>query len=202
MTTPELTPDRRAVLRLPLAATLLNALPIAAGRSAAAPIAPETMPMTTDPVHDFDSHFGAWQVRHRRLKERLAGSTEWIEYGGTCMVQPILGGAGNMDDNIFNMPGGAYRGVSVRAFDPQSQSWAIWWLDGRFPHTLDVPVIGRFKDDIGIFLADDTFKGKPIKVRYIWSHITLSSRRWEQAFSPDGGQTWETNWISYFTRTA
>ena len=34
-------------------------------------------------VHDFDFLFGDWQVHHRRLKERLAGSTEWIEFDGT-----------------------------------------------------------------------------------------------------------------------
>lgn len=158
--------------------------------------------MTHDPVHDFDSHFGSWRARHRRLKERLANSTEWIEFDGTCVMRPLLGGVANMDDNFFNRPGGAYRGVSLRAFDPKTRTWAIWWLDSRFPHTIDVPVIGSFKDGVGAFLADETFNGRPIKVRFLWSNITPNARQWEQAFSPDGGRTWETNWVTYFTRAA
>ena len=156
---------------------------------------------TADPIHDFDLFFGSWHARHRRLKQRLAGSSEWIEFDGTQQLQPLLGGVANVDDNIFNMPGGTYRGVSLRAFNPQTKSWAIWWLDGRFPHKIDVPVVGRFEHGVGTFLADDTFEGRPIKVRFLWSNITPATRQWEQAFSPDGGRSWETNWITHFTKT-
>jgi len=55
-------------------------------------------------------------------------------------------------------------------------------------------VKGRFKNGVGIFYAEDTLRGKPIKVRFTWSHITATTARWEQAFSADGGKTWETNW--------
>lgn len=149
---------------------------------------------------DFDFEFGTWAVRHHRLKERLTGCEEWEEFGGTCDTRPILGGAGNVEDNVIDMPGGSYRAVTVRAFDPASRQWAIWWLDGRNPHSLDVPVVGDFTDGVGTFLANDMLDGKPIKVRFIWSHITTSTARWEQAFSPDGGRSWETNWVMQFTR--
>jgi hypothetical protein len=157
--------------------------------------------MTNDPLHDFDAHFGAWHARHRRLKDRLANSNEWIAFDGTCEMWPLADGSANIDDNVFNMPGGAYRGVSLRAFDRKAHTWSIWWLDGRWPHKIDVPVVGTFKDGIGTFLSPDTFEGRPIIVRYLWSHITQSTRQWEQAFSPDNGNTWETNWVTYFTRT-
>jgi hypothetical protein len=95
---------------------------------------------------------------------------------------------------------GAYRGVSVRSFDAKTGLWAIWWLDGRDPlRALDPPLKGRF-ENAGTFYADDTFNDRPIRVRYVWSRITPTSAHWEQAFSPDGGQTWETNWISDFSR--
>ena len=120
-------------------------------------------------VHDFDFLVGDWQVHHRRLKERLAGSTEWVEFDGTQSTRPALGGAGNVSENWFDMPGGAYRGVSVRSFDAKSGQWAIWWLDGRDPaRALDPPLKGRFAN-AGTFYADDTFNGRPIRVRYIWS---------------------------------
>jgi hypothetical protein len=43
--------------------------------------------------------------------------------------------------------------------------------------------------------------GKPVRVEYLWSEITATSCRWEQSYSPDGGITWEKNWIADFTRT-
>ena len=157
--------------------------------------------MTSD--HDFDFFFGSWNVRHRYLKTRLAKSTEWLEIAGTCVTLPTMGGAGNMDDNLIEKPDGTYRAMTVRTYDAKTQSWAIWWFDGRTPHgPVDPPMIGRFKDGVGTFLADNTFDGKNIKVRFLWSAITPTSCRWEQAFSEDGGASWETNWEMDFTRTA
>ena len=59
---------------------------------------------------------------------------------------------------------------------------------------------GTFEDGVGTFYADETLRGRPIKVRFIWSAITPDAARWEQAFSPDGGATWEVNWITDFAR--
>src|SRR6185503_13145071 len=98
-------------------------------------------------LHDFDFLVGDWRVHHRRLKARLAGSTEWLEFEGTQSTRPALDGAGNVSDNWFDMPGGAYRGVSVRSFDAKSGQWAIWWLDGRDPaRNLEPPLKGRFEN--------------------------------------------------------
>jgi hypothetical protein len=153
-------------------------------------------------AHDFDFLHGRWAVAHRRLKDRLAGCTEWEVFGGTCQAQPLLGGAGIVDDNLIELPAGTYRAATLRAYDPATKQWAIWWLDGRQPHALDAPMIGRFEDGIGTFFADDTFRGQSIRVRFLWSNITPTTARWEQAFSPDGGRSWETNWEMDFTRTA
>ncbi|KAF0184452.1 MAG: DUF1579 domain-containing protein [Hyphomonadaceae bacterium] len=152
-------------------------------------------------MDDFDFFIGAWLVSHRRLKARLAGCTDWEAFDGACTTQKILGGLGNMDDNVLNLPGGAYRAVTLRAFDPQTGTWAIWWLDGRTPHALDVPMIGVFRDGVGTFHADDTFAGRPIRVRFLWTRTREASPQWEQAFSIDGGESWETNWTMQFNRT-
>lgn len=169
--------------------------------SPAAATTAKTAAASADPVHDFDGFFGSWHVRHRKLKERLAGSHEWIEFEGSQTMQPILGGSGNMTDNVFHMPDGSIqRGVTLRAFDPKTGKWSIWWLDGNRPSKMDVPVVGGFEKGSGAFYADDTFNGKPIKVRFLWVNVTPDTREWQQAFSPDGGKTWETNWIAYFTR--
>jgi hypothetical protein len=149
---------------------------------------------------DFDFFIGSWDVSHRRLKERLAGCTEWDEFKGTTVVRKVLGGSGNVDDNVLELPDGHYRAVTLRSFDPARKVWTIWWLDGRYPGTLDTPMVGRFSDGIGIFYADDTFNGMPIRVRFVWSVPRPDAPRWEQAFSANGGTTWETNWTMDFTR--
>jgi hypothetical protein len=154
----------------------------------------------TDHAHDFDFLVGKWHVHHWRLKDRLAGSHDWVEFDGTCQLWMTMNGQGNVDDNYVGLPSGPYRAVSIRGYDPKTQTWAIWWLDGRNPHKIEPPVIGNFKNGVGIFEGDDTFNDKPIKVRFTWSRITANSAHWEQAFSPDGGKSWETNWRMDLTR--
>jgi NIPSNAP/Protein of unknown function (DUF1579) len=152
-------------------------------------------------VNDFDFFIGEWRVHHRRLKERLAENHEWIEFDGTCAVRKILGGLGNMDDNVLEMPGGGYNAVTVRTYDPAKDQWSIWWIDSRNPGSFDPPVVGRFENGVGTFYAEDHFKGKPIRVRFLWTQ-RFTTPHWEQAFSTDAGKTWETNWTMDFTRTA
>jgi hypothetical protein len=112
-----------------------------------------------------------------------------------------LGGYGNIDDNVLELPGDPYRAVTLRAFDAETWQWSIWWLNSRSPKgPLDPSVRESFGDGVGTFYADDTFNNKPIRVRFIWSRITPTSCHWEQAFSPDGGKSWETNWEMDFVR--
>ena len=163
----------------------------------------ETHPPRSSPA-DFDFALGDWVVRHRCLTQRLAGpeqgGADWIEFDGTMSTRPILGGFGNVEDNVLNKPGDEYRAVALRSFDPADGTWAIWWLDGRAPHRLDVPVVGGFVEGIGTFYADDTLDGRAIRVRFVWTRQSEDALRWEQAFSPDGGESWEVNWEMAFTR--
>jgi hypothetical protein len=149
---------------------------------------------------DFDFFIGQWRVAHRRLKDRLAGCNEWVEFAGTCVARKVLGGFGNMDDNFLDLPDDAYRAVTLRSFNTATGLWSIWWLDGRHPGSIDTPVVGRFENGVGTFYADETLAGKPIRVRFLWTMFKPDRPRWEQAFSPDAGVTWETNWIMDFTR--
>lgn len=190
---------RRRVLVDALAGIGALCLSSSAGDAASACANTATGP---DPVRDFDFFIGTWLVSHSRLKERLAGSSEWQKFDGTCHVRSLLGGCANIDDSLVDLPDGAYRGIGLRAFDAKTKTWADWWLDGRDPHKIDVPVVGRFANGVGTFLSDDTLRGKPIKVRGLWSRITPTSLQWDQAFSPDGGKTWETNWIMRYARMA
>ncbi len=147
-------------------------------------------------MHDFDFLVGRWRVEHRRLVSRLVRCTEWQTFSGTCECRLVLGGAGNIDDNVLELPGGTYRAVTLRTFDAATGLWSIWWFDGRQPHRVDPPVVGRFEAGVGTFYADDQLDGTPIRVRFRWQ--VAAAPRWEQAFSADGGATWETNWEATF----
>ena len=148
---------------------------------------------------DFDFWFGSWEVRNRWLRRRLAGSDDWEEFDATVVARPLLGGVGNEDEFRTDHAGG-FIGMSFRFFDPERRRWSIYWADSRRPGELDPPVFGTFSGDVGVFDGEDVNRGRPILVRFTWSGITTPTPRWEQAFSDDGGRTWETNWVMDFTR--
>jgi hypothetical protein len=187
--------------RLTLAAGIL-----AAAISSMAPAQPSYISKPTQAaaspagLPDFAFLIGEWSVHHRKLK---AGSHEWVEFDGTCSNRALMDGWANMEEHILNSPTGAYRAIALRSYDSKTGEWAIWWLDGRYPSgPLDPPVKGRFESGVGTFYSDYMNNGKPERVRFIWSHITPTSARWEQALSADAGKTWETNWIMEFRRKA
>ncbi|KGJ93928.1 hypothetical protein [Colwellia psychrerythraea] len=149
---------------------------------------------------DFDFFIGNWQVSHRRLKHRLVSCSQWDNFSGTSTTQKILGGAGNFDDNRLDMPQESYHAATLRTYDSGTGLWSIWWLDGRYSDQLDAPMQGQFINGIGTFYVEETFEGKTIKVRFLWTRPTPDTPRWEQAFSQDGGLTWETNWLMDFNK--
>ena len=65
---------------------------------------------------------------------------------------------------------------------------------------MTAPLYGWFEGGRGEFLGDDTFGGRPIRVRFVISQVDAETARFEQAFSIDGGKTWEVNWIATDTR--
>ena len=150
-------------------------------------------------ARDFDFWHGTWHVRNRRLKRRLAGSDDWEEFEATATVRQILDGLGNEDEFRTDHDGG-FVGMSFRFFDPAKRRWSIYWADSRRPGELDPPLHGVFAGDVGLFHGEDVHKGRPVLVRFTWSGVTTETPRWEQAFSEDGGRTWETNWVMDFTR--
>jgi hypothetical protein len=130
--------------------------------------------------------------------ERLAGSDQWEEFEATHDGRLILGGLGNIDEfRTEHWPG--FIGASLRIYDPERKLWSIYWVDNK-AGVLQPPVVGAFHGDTGVFEGPDHFQGRPILVRFTWSRVTSARPRWEQAFSADGGKTWETNWVAEFTR--
>jgi len=150
-----------------------------------------------DSARDFDFLIGRWTVRHQRLRRRLAGDTQWDAFDGTMHARLILAGQGNFDENVIHLPTGSYQACTLRLHDPHTGRWSIHWIDGRDPK-LDPPMVGQFTDGVGTFFGNDSFQGRPIRVRFLWTRPDPSGARWEQAFSVDDGASWETNWIMNF----
>ena len=189
--------NRTATL-IALGLSLLLALPDRAHAEEVAQVAAETAGDLSG-VHDFDYLFGDWRVRHRILRPLKLG--QWSEFTGTCSERPLMGGRANVEEHRFEKPTGVTYGIALRAYDPASAQWAIWWVDMRTPHgPLDPPMKGRFENGVGTFYSDFVDNGKPMRVRFLWSQPTPTTARWEQAFSADAGKTWETNWIMEFRR--
>lgn len=151
-----------------------------------------------DGARDFDFLMGQWRVHNRRLKARLCGCTEWVEFEATSHARPLLSGLGNEDEFRTDWRPG-FVGMAVRLYHSVTGVWAIYWADHEHA-TFEPPVFGRFTGEVGTFEGDDTFEGKPIRVRFTWTRLDGDHARWEQAFSADGGRTWETNWMMDFAR--
>ena len=150
--------------------------------------------------HDFDFHIGTWKTHVRRLTRPLTGSTTWVEMDGTTVVRKVWDGRANLVELTADTPNGRFEGLSLRLYNPETRQGRIHYANAA-NGMLDVPVIGEFKDRRGEFYSQDTLNGRAIFVRFVVTPVNADTIRFEQAFSADGGKTWELNWIATDTRT-
>jgi hypothetical protein len=160
---------------------------------------PQHTPTERDGQHDFDFNIGTWKTHLRRLLDPLTGSTKWVEYEGTSVVRKVWNGRANLVELVADGPAGHFEGLNLRLYNPQSHQWSLNFANSK-SGTLSPPTIGEFKNGRGEFFAQETLNGRAILVRFVISDITSDSCRFEQAFSDDGGKTWEVNWIATDTR--
>ena len=152
-----------------------------------------------DGAHDFDWEHGTWTTHIRRLRNPLSGSTTWDEYEGVSIVRPLLDGRANLIELSVKGPAGRIEGLSLRLYNPKAGQWSLHYANIASGE-LTMPVIGSFEKGRGEFYAHDTLGGRGILVRFVISDVKPDSARFEQAFSEDGGRTWEVNWIAIDTR--
>jgi hypothetical protein len=152
-----------------------------------------------DGAHDLDFDLGAWHTHSRRLLHPLTGATDWIELDGTTIVKKVWDGRANLAEYSANGASGHLELLALRWYSPAAHQW---YLDFATPQagTLGVPGIGEFSNGRGEFYDEETIGGRSVLVRFsIWG-ITPDTAQSEQAFSDDGGKSWEVNWINYYTR--
>jgi hypothetical protein len=154
-----------------------------------------------DGQHDFDFELGTWKIHLKRLAHPLTGSNTWTEFDGTSFTRKVWGGRAELEQFETDGSAGHIEGLTLRLYDPQSHQWRLYWANSK-DGTLGPPMIGEFKNGVGEFYDQESFNGRAIYVRYLWSGITPNSAHFEQSFSEDGGKTWEVNWITDQTRVS
>ncbi|HEV7782931.1 MAG TPA: hypothetical protein VGO58_16760 [Chitinophagaceae bacterium] len=152
-----------------------------------------------DGQHDFDFEIGSWNTKLSRLLKPLTGSTTWVQYEGTTVVRKVWDGKANLVELVADGPAGHFEGLSLRLYNPQSRQWSLNFANIK-GGTLAIPTVGEFKKGKGEFYCQETLGERAILVRFIIEKINPDQCRFEQAFSDDGGKTWEVNWIATDTR--
>jgi hypothetical protein len=152
-----------------------------------------------DGQRDFDPLVGSWNYRLKRRTNPLTGSTTWVDLTGTGTCYRLWGGRAQLDTIVVNGPSGRIEGLTLRLYDPKTHQWRLYWANSN-SGVVDPPQIGQFRNGRGEFYAQDILNGKSIFVRFDWTGLTSKSPHFEQAFSDDGGKTWEVNWITDQTR--
>lgn len=186
------------MLSCSVAVILQPRLGVAQQNSVASKTNPRLASAERDGQHDFDWDIGTWKTHQRRLLHPLTGSTTWVEYNGTDVVRKVWEGA-NSGVVEADGPSGHLEIFTLRLYNPQAHQWSISFTNPS-TGTMSIPSVGEFKDGRGEFYDQETFNGRTILLRFSVSDITSTSCRFEQAFSDDGGRTWETNFIVTETR--
>lgn len=161
----------------------------------AIPVTPASSP------HDFDFEHGRWHTTLRRRLHPLSGSDVWADYAGTTIVRPVLDGRANLVELDVSGPEGRLLGLSLRLFEAKRQRWTLNFSNAA-SGTLAAPMTGGFGGGPrGVFYSAEEFDGRRVLARFVIESTSADTCRFEQAFSADGGMTWETNWIAVDTRT-
>lgn len=154
---------------------------------------------TRDGSRDFSFLFGKWKTHYRLLKVRLANNHDWYDCYGTSVVTPFWGGNGDLEDGDLRCPGSHIVGMTLRLYNAGTHQWSLWWGTAK-RGLVPPPQVGHFDaGGVGDFYAHDKHNGKPIVIRFRWT-LKNGSPYFEQAFSPDNGRSWETNWTTVYTR--
>lgn len=152
-------------------------------------------------AHDFDWEIGTWTTKVRLRSNPLSGhEPQWIDYFGTSVVKPLLDARANFVELSVAGTAGKIEGGSLRLYGSQSGQWSLNYANLR-NGLLTSPVYGGFDaSGRGLFYGQDTLDGRAILVRFEITNVSPHEARFVQAYSADGGVTWEDNWIATDSR--
>ena len=154
-----------------------------------------------DGQHDFDWEIGTWTTKVRVRRNPISGEAPaWVEYQGMSAVKPVSDGRANLVELSVAGSKGKIEGVSLRLYNPEARQWSLNFASYR-DGMLTAPVYGAFgANGRGLFYGQDMLGGRAILVRFIITRVSPNEARFDQAYSADGGVTWEDNWNAVDTR--
>ena len=155
-----------------------------------------------DGQHDFDFLVGSWKIHLKRLLHPLTGSKEWVEFDGTVVCRKVWDGRAELEEFNVDSPQQhiEIHGMALRLYNPKAHQWRIYWANADKGMLDDPPVVGEFNNGRGEFYDQENLNGRAILVRFVITRVNPDECHFEQAFSDDGGKTWEVNWIATDTR--
>ncbi|HVS77458.1 MAG TPA: hypothetical protein VHE11_11025 [Steroidobacteraceae bacterium] len=161
---------------------------------------PSVPPVSSDPAqHDFDWQFGDWKIHMQRLLHPLSNAETWTTYDGSVEVMKLWAGRANLAEIAASGPSGSLQFLALRLFNPRSQQWALYFAHAG-SDAVEAPMYGGFKEGHGTFYDEESLDGRSILGRFAFDSTDADSGRDEQAFSADGGRTWEVNWVNHLRR--
>ncbi len=166
----------------------------AVGAQAAAP-----SPAVRDGQHDFDFNLGTWHTHIHSIADPFDGKAQAVEMDGTVTVRKVWGGRAWLEEIEADGPDGHWQGATLFLYNPQSGQWSQDFVDSG-SGKLNTPTIGSFHDGVGELYATDTFNGRQVLVRGVWSNIKPDSHTYAESYSDDGGKTWHATFIGDLTR--
>jgi hypothetical protein len=152
-----------------------------------------------DGQKDFDWEIGSWKTHLKRRLHPLTGSNEWVEYEGTTVVRPVWSGRANLVELDVSGAPGKLEGLALRLYNPESHQWSLNFSNSA-GGTMATPTVGAFDGKRGEFYDEEKLGERAIFVRFVITQVSADVAQFEQAFSADGGKTWEVNWIATDTR--
>lgn len=112
---------------------------------------------------------------------------------GRVITAGVWHGRSNIQEIEVNTPSGPVEELRLCLYRPLLHQWYLYWADSD-DGVLDKPMIGVFRDGTGRFYDQEDDQGRAVFVRDLYSRIAPRSYHWQQAFSWDGGTTWQPNW--------
>jgi hypothetical protein len=149
-----------------------------------------------DGQRSFDWEIGTWHTKVQVLADPLSDTPDqWLAFEGTSRVRPLMNGRENVVELKVGGANGQIEALNLRLYEPAADQWSLTFVNVR-DGLLTPAVRGGFHDGVGEFYGDDQLGDRPIKVRFLIFRQGPDKARFEQAFSDDGGETWETNWVA------
>ncbi len=151
-----------------------------------------------DGAHDFDFAHGLWHTHAIQVLDPFDGGTHRVTLEGTKRSHPLWGGKAWVEEIEADGPNGHWEGMTLFIYNPKSGQWSQTYIDSS--GEIEAPTIGSFKGSRGELYGTETYKGRNVLVRGVWSDITPDSHRYEISLSQDGGRTWVTAFKADLTR--